>query len=132
MTITHGAPGGQRPGQRIPVAGGTCTAVIDLAGGPDEPPYGGHDIRAKQIFYPLRVRGRLRVGHTRSLSDENAPIWVEEQPAARLSGQVADLRCPGCVSRCDIGELDGTLVVIEHQAGCRWLRGMLRRSGRAS
>jgi hypothetical protein len=129
MTITHGAPGGQRPGQRIPVPGGTASAVIDLAGGPE---YGGRDPRARQILMPLQVRGRLRVGHTLDLRDPDAPIWVEEQPAARLSGQVADLRCPGCVSKIDIGEMDGTLVVIEHQPGCRWLRGFLRRAGRTS
>ncbi len=111
--------------------GSSCAGIIDLAGG-GEPEYGGLDPRAKQILYPLKVRGKLRVGHTWSLSDEDAPIWVEDQPAAGLSGLAVDLRCPQCVTKADVGELDGTLILLEHQPGCRWLRGMLRRAGRAS
>jgi hypothetical protein len=122
MKITHDSAGAQA---RIPVAGGTASAVIDLSG----PEYGGRDQRAKQVMIPLAVRGRLRVGHTRALADPDAPIWIQEDATVRPGQAVADLRCPGCVTRCDIGELDGTLAVLEHEDGCRWLAGMLRAAG---
>ncbi len=131
MTIAHAAPGSHQPGQRIPVPGGTCTAVIDLAGGPDEPRRGGHDPSVPQIMTTLAVRGKLLVGHTRSLSDESAPIVIEREayPGARL----VDLRCTACVARVDVGQLDGaTLAVLGHEPGCRALAQMLRRAGRAS
>jgi hypothetical protein len=131
MNATGAAAGGQDGGHRIPVAGGTASAVIDLAGEPDEPRRGGHDPSVPQIMTTLAVRGKLLVGHTRSLSDESAPIDIEREayPGARL----VDLRCTACVARVDVGQLDGaTLAVLGHEPGCEWLARMLRRAGRAS
>jgi hypothetical protein len=131
MTINHPPPGGQQPGRRIPVAGGTASAVIDLAGG--TPGRGGHDPGVPQIMTTLQVRGRLVVGHTRSLSDPDEPILIDPCATIYPGGGTADLRCGQCVAKVDVGQLDGaTLAVLGHEPGCRWLAGMLEQAGRAS
>jgi hypothetical protein len=109
--------------------GSSCTAVIDLADGAG-PEYGGYDARARQIFYPLAVRGRLRIGHTRSLSDPDAPILIDPRDTIYPGAAGADLRCGECIAKVDIGELDGdTLAVLGHEPGCAWLAAALTEAG---
>ena len=126
MNATGAAAGGQDGGHRIQVLGGTAAAVIDLAGGPA---YGGHDPRATQVLWPVRVRGRLLLAHTSDLRDESAPILLERelQPGA---GRSADARCPGCVAKGDFGELGpDTVLVLQHQDGCRQFAGLMAKAG---
>jgi hypothetical protein len=119
----------QTGGPRIPVPGGTASAVIDLAG----PQMGGHDPSVPQVMTTLAVRGKLLVGHTASLADPDAPILIDPTATAYPGARAADLRCPRCVAKVDVGELDGaTLAVLGHEPGCRALAGMLRRARRAS
>lgn len=126
MNATGAAAGGQDGGHRIQVLGGTAAAVIDLSGGPE---YGGRDPRAKQVLYPLRVRGRLLLAHTADLRDESAPILVEREVRPG-GGQAADARCARCVARGDFGELaPDTVLVLEHQDGCRWFAALMAKAG---
>lgn len=99
----------------------------------DAPERGGHDPDLPQIIYPVQVRGRPLVGHTRDLADPGAPIWIDPIDTIYPSAQAADLRCLSCVAKVNIGQFgDGTLAVIGHQTGCTWLAEMLRLSGLAS
>ena len=108
--------------------GGTYTSVINLAGDPDEPERGGRDPGVPQVMMPLQVRGRLRTAHTWDLADPDEPVWIDERADAYPGAKVADLRCPRCVTKLDIGHLDGdTIAVLQHQPGCRWLRRFLAR-----
>jgi hypothetical protein len=110
------------------VEGGTASAVIELANGSGEPERGGSDPEVPQVMMPVRVTGRLRTAHTWDLADPDEPVWIDERADAYPGAQVADLRCPRCVTKLDIGQLDGdTIAVLQHQPGCRWLRRFLAR-----
>src|SRR5215467_101134 len=71
------------------------------------------------MILPVRVTGRLIIGHTRSISDHAEPVLVRECDVLEPPPSGADLRCPGCVSRTQIGRLgQDTLALLEHQPGC--------------
>jgi hypothetical protein len=77
----------------------------------------------------IEVRGRLRVGHTRSLSDPAAPILVDERATAWPGAAAADLRCPSCAAAVTIARgAAETLAVIEHQRGCPELAALQDRA----
>ena len=90
---------------------------------------GGYDPEAPQRIATLLVSGRLRTGHTWDLADPSAPVWIDEAADVHPGGAaVADLRCPRCVTKLDIGRIGtDTVAILEHQRGCRWLRKFLAR-----
>lgn len=108
------------PGRRLEVQ------VIDLA---VPHPEGGFDPEAGLTLTTMRVTGRLMIGHTASLADPDAPILVREAdiaspPPSGLSW--AEGRCPGCIARVSIHrDGQGTLMILEHQPGCRAFRRLL-------
>jgi hypothetical protein len=104
--------------------GGHCRAVIELANGPE---LGGKDPRAPQALASLLVRGPLRIGHTYSLADEDAPIYIEDRAIMPGSQSYADLRCGSCVTKLNVQYQHGqTWAILQHKRGCRWLRRIAR------
>ena len=109
---------------------GYAAREINLANADPEPEMGGRDPRAPLTFTTVAVRGMLLIGHTYDLADENARIYLEEQPPP---GRVRDpdFRCTECVTKSSIAYQHGcTWVVMEHTRSCRWLREMVRRHPR--
>jgi hypothetical protein len=79
-----------------------------------------------QFLTPFRVTGRLRIGHTWDLADQDEPVVIREADDVRPGARIAGGRCPGCVAKVTIGNLDDfTLLVLEHQTGCRWFTALL-------
>ena len=93
------------------------STVIDPGkGGPAQP------VRPV-VLSPVRMRdGRFMVGHTRSFTDPDAPILIEESEVRTGPGEV-DALCRTCAPRSQLGRLGAdTLLLVEHQPGCRALR----------
>jgi hypothetical protein len=105
-------------------------SVIDLA---VPHPEGGFDPEAGLVVSEWQVSGdRFMIGHTANLDDPDAPILVREADIATRpdSGMsYAEGRCTGCTTRSRIALGDGgTMLLLEHQAGCRWFRKLARRA----
>jgi hypothetical protein len=104
--------------------------VIDLA---VPHPEGGMNPEAGLVLTEMPVRGRFLIGHTASLADPDAPVIVRQaditsRPDSGLSA--AKGRCPRCIAKTAIWRSDAeTVLVLEHQAGCRAFRKLLRRAG---
>lgn len=82
------------------------------------------------ILSPVRVRGgRFMVGHTRSFTDPDAPVLVEESEIRTGPGDI-DARCRSCVARSQLGPLGpDTMLLIQHEPGCSWLAELASRAG---
>lgn len=128
MTIASQPVSGQPATISAQLRGPRPGRVLDFSNGPEPPQRGGRDPDVPMVLYPVEVRGRLLVGHTRDLGDQTAPIYVD--PAATVyPGQYADLRCEGCVTRADIARGYGEqMAVLEHQDGCPMFAAVLARA----
>lgn len=100
--------------------------VIDLA---KPHPEGGFDPEAGLVLSELAVTGTVATGHTLDLADPDAPILVREDSisAAPDGGALyVEGRCPRCIARTTILRSPGqTLLVLEHEAGCREFAALL-------
>jgi hypothetical protein len=104
------------------VVTGTAARIIDFSNEPPIPPV---------VMMPVRVRGRFMVGHTRSFDDPDAPVLVFEDEMRTGPGEV-DARCRSCNASSQLGPLGGdTLLLIEHETGCRTMAELARKAGRS-
>jgi hypothetical protein len=106
---------------------------VSSGGNHKQPRCGGLDPEVPQVLTTWQVMGPVLVGHTPDMDDPDAPIVVREGtailPGADGTGY-ADGRCGSCVAHMTIARGgDGTLLNIEHQAGCPVMAGLLRMAG---
>ena len=91
---------------------GYAARVLDFAN--PEPEMGGRDPRAPLTFSTLLVRGKLRIGHTYDAADENARIWLEEQPSPAGCG-IPTSAAISCVTKSTIAYQHGdTWMILQH------------------
>jgi hypothetical protein len=104
------------PAPRLEVEGGTASAVIELANGPDDPP------QPKMVDLPTWPGF---VAHTRWPGD--GPIYMFEAQAYGPADPV-DLRCSGCKAATTIAFDEPNrvlLFIVGHQRGCRAIEDLI-------
>jgi hypothetical protein len=103
---------------------GTAARVLDFTNEP-----GGRDPEVPQLIWPIQIKGwRMRVGHTWSISDDSARIWVNPSQDCYPGQRQADLRCPSCVTKSQFvfdDLLNETYALMQHRPGCPWLNKLI-------
>jgi hypothetical protein len=107
-------------------SGGTCSNIIDLAGG------GGDAPSVSQVAPALwRIGmppGPAIIGHCFDVADPAEKIWTSAEPIGPDDPLLLDLECGSCLSEAFVQPGDGlTWLLIEHDRQCaamaEWLAG---------